>query len=378
MKRGREEALYVYNLLSSLSSSLISPFLPIFFFEIVGKNFFLLELVNMTPLIVTTTLSLVWAFLADRIGLYKPFILASLILSSATTFLLSLVNNFTDLFIVKLIGSVVGSMSSATFPALLAKIFRDHRERKISTYMTLGLIGGFSGSLVSGYLYEVYGVRNILKFLALASLVPAAVIAFIKEEKEKQSSLRNLMFNCFLTKIARIFTAKCLLVFPSAFSGGLIGVYFLEYLKGSPSLWALVSAVTTLANLSTILYGRLGERIGDVNLLFLAGLGWSVLYTVYGLTTDITIFALFFTIPVWPAFAIGYQTLLMKLSDEGSRASIYSIDNILSTIYSASIGILGGYLAEIFTPRPLFILAGFAVFLSAFIVKFYLLKNISS
>ncbi|MCD6457519.1 MAG: hypothetical protein J7K82_01590 [Thermoproteales archaeon] len=144
------------------------------------------------------------------------------------------------------------------------------------------------------------------------------------------------------------------------------------------SLWALVSAVTTLANLSTILYGRLGERIGDVNLLFLAGLGWSVLYTVYGLTTDITIFALFFTIPVWPAFAIGYQTLLMKLSDEGSRASIYSVDNILSTIYSASIGILGGYLAEIFTPRLLFIFAGFAVFLSAFIVKFYLLKNISS
>jgi len=377
MGKRHEELIYFRNLVGSFLGSLVGPFLSIFYFNVVGRSFLNLSYVSVLPSFISTILSLFWAFLADSYGRYKPFIVCSSFLGSVITFMLSFVNSFNDLLMIRIIGSIVGSMGSSTFPAFLSKLFDKDRERRIGLYMTFGIIGGFVGNLISGFLYDTYGIRVVLRFLSVAQLVPALIIIFIDERVEKKNRVGRGLFSLFMDKtFIRVFAAKSLIVIPSVLCGGLVSVYFIEYLHGSSNLWALTTAVSSVMSASALIYGKIGSKIGDERLLLLSGLGWGVLYLCFGLVDNPILFSLVFIIPVWPAFNIGYQALLMKLSDRGSRASLYSIESLLSAFYSALMGILAGYFAEVFSPRPLFILSGLIAFVSTLLAWCIVLRDL--
>ncbi|MEM2137308.1 MAG: MFS transporter, partial [Candidatus Methanomethylicia archaeon] len=138
---------------------------------------------------------------------------------------------------------------------------------------------------------------------------------------------------------------------------GILGIYYLKYLGGSPESWSIVIALTTLLGLTTIPYGKLADKLSIKQMFIFAGLGWTILYFGYYFSTSPIIFAIFFIIPIWPAFWITYSKLLMDLSDNTRRAEFYAFEGTLSTIYGNIIGILSGYLADILGPKNMFLLS---------------------
>jgi DHA1 family multidrug resistance protein-like MFS transporter len=100
-----------------------------------------------------------------------------------------------------------------------------------------------------------------------------------------------------------------------------------------------------------------------------AGLGWTALYLGYYASPNYLWFSLFFIIPVWPAFWLAYSKALMDLSDESERATFYALEGTLSAIFGSLVSILAGYLADLYTPRSIFLLSATAALASTLIVN---------
>jgi len=377
VKRGGKNLLMAHNFVNSFEWSLVGPFLPLFFYEIAHNSFFLLNLVNSLPSIVAVVMGLVWARISDAVGRRKPFVILSGLTGIATTFALAHVNNVYQLLMVRLAGVFTGSAGGAAFSALLAKTFKEKRGRYVGIYNALGLVGGIMGNVLSAYLYERLGMRGLLEVLAVGQAVPLAMVLAIEEEPEERKPLElsNILAKPkFPREFWRVYAVRSVLVLPGLFGGSVLAVYFVKYLGGSEQLWALVTAVCTLLGLSSIPYGELADRLGARKMFTLAGLGWAVLYAGYYLSNDPLTFAAFFIVPIWPAFHVTYQKVLMDLSDKSERASLFASERLVSTVYGLAVGLIAGYLADALSPRTLLAISSLLALCGA-IVSYSLLKK---
>ena len=360
--------IYTHALTSNLIGGITAPFLPLFYYEIAGKSFLLLSLANTAPSILAVFLSYFWARLSDAYGKRKPFVILSSLTGLTTTLLISYASTLDQLLLIRIAGAFTGSAGGAAFSALLAKAFKEKRGRALGLYSALSLAGSALGNMLSAYAYEALGMRTLLRLQVLASLLPFTMILLIPEEPEERRkiTLKSLIVKPKITNdLLKLFALKMLLVMPSTLAGGLIAVYYINYLGGSEQLWALLATITTLLGLSVIPYGYLVDKVGAEKMLIFAGIGWLILYLGYYYSTDPLIFAAFFVIPVWPAFQLSYSKLLMDLSDKGERATLYATENMMSQFYAVLLGLLGGYLADVVHPKILFLIGAAAAGMGA-------------
>jgi len=378
VKYNKKYVLMIYNFTNSFEWSIVSPFLPIFFYELVGNSFFILSIVNSLPAVLSVIMGLIWARISDSYGKRKPFILLSIITGIITTFLLSYVEDAWQLLLLRISGVFTGAAGGAAFSALLSSTFKERRGRMMGFYSALGLLGGISGNILSAYFYNNYGMRATLRAIAVAKIIPLALILVIRDEPERQGRIElrraikeALRFPHLPSSFWRVYAVRSVLVLPGSLGGSILAVYFVKFLGGSNELWALVSAVTTLMGMAVIPYGYLADRVSARLMFTLAGLGWTILYAGYYLSRDPYIFALFFIVPVWPAFHVTYRKALMDVSDYCERATLFAIEGLISTIYGSILGLVGGYLADTITPRNLLALSSALALLGA--VTAYLL-----
>lgn len=353
--------LMMYGFSTSLIGNIYSPFLSIFIFEIAGGSFLRTGLGSQLPSILSITMGYIWAFISDTTHKRKMFIQMALITGIFTTFCLSYVWSIEQFIAIQLIGSLTGSAGGSAFSALLAEVLKGHRGESLGKYNAFTVIGGFFGNIISGILYNTIGFRNMLKLIAALNVIPLILISIIPENQYKNWSFRELNWRNIIPRIPRgfwsIYPLRLILTLPGALSGGILGIYYLKYLGGSPESWSIVIALTTLLGITTIPYGKLADKLSVKHMFTFAGLGWTILYFGYYISPTPIIFALFFIIPIWPAFWITYSKCLMELSDKTERAKFYAFEGTLSTIYGNIIGIISGYLADIFGPREMFLLS---------------------
>lgn len=372
MKIGEERKLLVHNLTASFSGSLAAPFLTIFYYEVAKQSFFLTGLVNYAPALLSVFMGLIWARISDTNGKRKTFVVIASATGIATTMAMSYVENVDQLLMIRLAGAITGSAGGAAFSALFAKTFKKNRGSSLGKYDAMGIIGSFVGSLTSGYLYSTIGFRTMLRIIALLNLVPLGIIISIKEEPEPRHKL-DLKHLVEIPKIPkkfwRVYASRLLITLPGSIGGSIIGIYFIKYLGGTPELWSIVAAATTLTGLSSTFYGKLADRMSVRQMFTLAGLGWTALYTGYFLAQDPIVFAAILVIPVWPAFWVAYRKALMDISDQTERATFFAVESLLTSIYGSVLGITTSYVADLINPRMLFLVSAIAAISSTIAVQ---------
>jgi len=356
--RDARKLIMGYGFASNFSSGISSPFLSIFIFEIAGGSFLKTGIGNQVPTIISIVMGYVWARISDYTGKRRIFIQMALGTGIVTTTALSFVNNIEQYLVIQTIGSITGSAGGAALSAVIAENFRGRRGELFGRYQAITVIGGFLGNMISGALYNTIGYRNVLRLVAALNIIPLSIISLIPENVGKNVE-RGKIFSPpkIPSGFWKAFSIRLMLTLPGALSGGLLGIYYLKYLGGSPENWSIVVSVTTLLGLSAIPYGKLADKLSMKSMFTFAGIGWTILYLGYYLSPTPIIFALFFIVPIWPAFWITYNKLLMELSDSTERATFYAFEGILSTILGAIVGIFSGYLADLFGPRNIFILS---------------------
>lgn len=357
MGKGEDSSkvLLVNNFIESFRWSLVSPFLPVFYYTIVG-SFTLLNLINYSTAIVASIFAIIWAKISDSYGRRKPFVLLSYATAIVTTFLLANIKSAYQLILLRLFGSLVGSAGGASFSALLAKSFKKNRGQVIGIYSSLGTLGSVIGNILSGYLYSIVGIRVALQYLAFTTIIPLILVLMIKEEPEERKPL-NLKTIFKPPKIPREFIKYYLYnLFRNcreAFFGGIVSIYFLNYLGGTPEQWALIMSITTLLSLTAPFWGRLVDKHGVRFAYTYSAIGWVIISIGYCLAKDPVTFSIFFIMPVSIAYSIAYNKIIFDASDQSDRASFFSFLGLISSLFSMITGLIAGYIADTFTPYTL-------------------------
>ncbi len=359
MKKDSHKLLLMNNFIESFRWSLVSPFMPLFYYSLAG-SFILLNMVQYSSAFISSIFAIIWARLSDSYGRRKPFIIMAYTAGIVTTYLTAHVGNIYQLFLIRLAGSVVGSAGGSTFSALLAKKFREKRGSVLGSYKTLGIAGSFAGNMLSGYVYERYGIRTALELISFTTVVPLLIVLAIDEEPEERKSFR--IKDIFIPPkmppvFKKYFLLHLYLMSIGTITGSIHAVYFTEYLNGSPSLWALVVSITVLLSGTSAIYGVLADKYGAKFNILYATIGWTLLNIGYMLSNDPLTFAIVYVVPIGAAYWVAYEKALFDASDYTDRATFFSFLGIISSIYSLALGTIGGFIADMYEPRTLFLLS---------------------
>ncbi|MEM3616151.1 MAG: MFS transporter, partial [Candidatus Methanomethylicia archaeon] len=194
-----------YGFSTSLIGNIYSPFLSIFIFEIAGGSFLKAGFGSQLPSIVSMIMGYIWAFISDTTRKRRMFIQIALITNIFTLICLSYVWSIEQLIVVQLIGALTGSAGGAAFSALLAENLRGRRGEILGKYNAFTVIGGFTGNLFSGILYNTIGYRSVLRLASILNIVSLTLISMIHEGESESLNLNEVKWRNLIPEIPREF-----------------------------------------------------------------------------------------------------------------------------------------------------------------------------
>ncbi|MFZ5815441.1 MAG: MFS transporter [Bacillota bacterium] len=376
--------LWVGNFLTACSFSLVMPFLPRFISELgVTENLYTWAgLTYAITFVASSIMSPVWGNLADRYG-RKPMIIRSGLSIGIIYLLMSFVTNPYQLFGLRMLnGALSGFIPSAI--ALVATNTPEERVgRALAVLQTGTASGSILGPLLGGTLAEVLGIRMTMRVASALVLTAAVLVIFgVRERvlgagKARTSVLEDLklavsnrtlfalmlsamLINASIQSLEPILANFVPVLRQEAFIGALTQLLFG---RGDAHEF-IVGFVFSLPAIATVLaaprWARLGERWGFARLLSLglvaAGLlvlpqslvttvGWLILLRfLYGLMTA----------AVHPAI----NATLAAIVHPSFRGRAYGINTSAMFIGAVLGPSLGGWVADGFGPRAVFVVTG--------------------
>lgn len=267
-----------------------------------GADTVQIGMINSSFFIMAGLLSLPLGILSDRLG-RKALILAGLLISSATSFLLCLVDAPTQMIWIYLLFGIGLACFAPTMMSLVADISpATHLGRSYGWY-TLAVYGGMSlGPAAGGWVAHWWGYKPV--FLASGAwilLVCLAVYVLLPEslhlrpagyQKKPIAELaRNLGRNlpliaCWLVTLGGCLGLGMFVTF--------VPVYAHEQGIGAGQIGLIFGAQALFNALSRIPFGRLSDSVGQRSHLAVIGLiGLAVSIAGFGVSTNITRFIAF-------------------------------------------------------------------------------------
>jgi len=352
--------MFAAQLLSAVGFSMIFPFLPNYV-EHLGSS-------TGTPLLLMVTLvfsvqsiamaiaSPVWGALSDRWG-RKPMVERAMYGGALLVLLMAFVGSSEELVGLRLLqGLVTGVASAGT--SLVASVVPRERLGYAMGVMQTGLWAGVSvGPVLGGVLEYAFGFR--VAFVLTAVLLFAAGIAVSTLVRE--SFVRPTGQRGGVGGLAASFhhvwhvpgVTTVLLVRFTAWLGRTMIIPFLPLFVAGLMAGAATSGIVTgiaigaasaAGTVTSILLGRLGDRIGHRPILIAGALGTAVAYLPMAFVTEawqlVALYAL--TGATIGGVLPAISAMLAQLTERGEAGSVYGIDNAVISSARGISPIIGG------------------------------------
>lgn len=384
--------LWVGNFLTACSFSLVMPFLPRFIAELgVTENLYTWSgLTYAITFVASAIMSPIWGNLADRYG-RKPMLIRSGISIGLIYMLMSLVTSPYQLFGLRMLNGAL----SGFIPSAIALVATNTPEDRVGRALAILQIGTASGSilgpLLGGILAQTLGIRLTMRVASvLVLLATLLVFLTVKEKilgagKAKTTVLQDLKL-ALSNKTLLALMVAAMMINASIQSLEPILANFVPQLHQERFIESfshllfgtgdahefIVGFIFSLPAIATVLAARrwadLGERIGFPKLLamgiFAGGLlvlpqslvttvGWLIFIRfLYGLTTA----------AVQPAI----NATLAAVVHPSFRGRAYGINTSAMFVGSVLGPSLGGWVADGFGPRAVFLVTGALLLLSSY------------
>ncbi len=359
--------MFVAQFFSAIAFAVMFPFLPRYvnsLNSIFGLNkTFLIGAVYSAQAITTTIFSPIWGALADRFG-KKLMLLRSLFAGAMVMLLIAFADSAEMLLLLRAIQGMITGVAAAS-NALVASVVPKERSGYAMGVMSVAVLLGVSiGPLLGGIVADSYGYKvaffltaSLLFFAALLVLFGIKAKDSTKVEENKKiriikdwkalfsaKAVSLLYFLRFLSWLGRTTIVPYLPLFLATI------VLDEKRLNTATGLLLAVSAAT--ATLSSIYFGRLGDRIGHKKvLIFSSAFVAAAFLPQYWIES-------YFGLLVFQALAGVFlggvlptiSALLNKLIKQGEEGSAYGFDSsiialarALSPMFGALIVFLGGF-----------------------------------
>ena len=365
-------SLWIAQLIAAMGLSMIIPFLPFYLRElgVTGGEAVKIwsGLIFSAPFMVSAFLQPVWGILGDRRG-RKPMVVRAMLGLALANFLMGFAQNAPQLLLLRFFqGSLAGFVAPSL--ALMASCTPEEKTgQALGTLQSALVTGMIVGPLLGGLLAHFMGYRPIFFWTAFFCLSGAIIVIrfvkeeFIRQEKEKKSSLRDHLRYVFHSRELRVMLLLLILVQCSIVIVAPFLSLYVEYLKVSPEFIGLMTGVvfgiTGVANASTApFWGKRADRIGYRKNLRHSLMGITLFSFPQAFVTNV--YQLLILRAGLGIFVSGViptiNTIVQRSTSERDRGGIYGIFQGGLLLGNVAGPLIGGVLAASLGLRSIFLI----------------------
>jgi DHA1 family multidrug resistance protein-like MFS transporter len=385
--------MFLAQFMVAVGFSSIFPFLP-FYVEALGTNTalsveFLIGLVYSAQAFTMMISAPIWGTLADRFG-RKIMVERAMFGGAVILFLMAFAQRAEHVVILRAIQGLVTGTVAAANALVAAEVPRDRIGFSMG-FLQVGFGTGLAiGPLIGGWVADAFSYRGAFFVTAALLLIAGVVVLIGVRENFDSTSVQSEKQVEFISKWIKIISTKGVGItlgmrFLSSLARMLIIPMiplFISFLKVDPNrlntftglVMGVASGATTL---SSVFFGRLGDKIGHRRILIGCSLAAACLYAPQALVVN-GWQLLFFQVVV--GIAIGgviptVSALLADYSQSGDEGAVYGLDNSINAAGRAIAPLLGAWVATDIGLRATFPATGMVFLLSVLLAFWLLPKN---
>jgi len=355
--------LYARSILSSFGSGTVSPFISVYAVKLgasASEMGWFQSVSNLAP----NMMQLPWGKLSDKIGRRVPFIIMGGLITSVLWIPLLFVTSATQLVVVIAIQSVLGSMATPTWTALIGDLVHSSK-RGITTaaISRLAGVGSLLATLASGYLMiMIKGTLQQMFFVPLLvavlfGVVSSLVMIFVREKPAPNGASTSSIFSIGdvirhargNSNFVRFTAASVIFGFFMSISWPLFTITTISVLNASMLEVALIAVIQGAITIALQPWGgKLVDHVGRKQLIVVYRLGLVLVPVFYGLSPSVyhlylgsVIFGILFAFGDVAMFAY-----LLDVTQEEVRGTLTSFYNLVTGVVFFIGSLIGGYLAN--------------------------------
>ncbi|HYF76929.1 MAG TPA: MFS transporter [Symbiobacteriaceae bacterium] len=376
--------LWIGNFLAACSFSLVMPFLPQFIEQLgVHENLYAWSgWTYAISFVASAIMSPIWGNLADRYG-RKPMIIRSGICIGLVYLLMSMVTGPIQLFFLRMLNGALSGFIPSSIALIATNTPEDRVGRYLALFATGTAAGNIMGPMFGGTLAEFFGIRTSMLIGAVVLWAATALVwVAVKERvlgvgKAKTSPLQDIKLALTHRKLLALMVSA-MLINASVQSLEPILTNFIPTLRQEVGLVWISHTIFGRADAHSFIAGfifslpavamllaaprwaRVGEKIGFPKLLAmgLALAGVMVLPQSLVPTAGVLIILRFiygiFTAAVQPSV----NATLAATVHPSFRGRAYGINQSAMFVGNVVGPTLGGYVADWWGPRAVFVFTG--------------------
>ena len=292
MDRKKKKAVWTFAIaafLNDFGAYMIFPIWPLFLTSVLGANMAILGLVDGLGDALVSLSQAGSGYLSDRLKKRKVFIWAGYLCGALSRIGYAFSTSWPMIIPFRVLDRA-GKMRDAPRNAIVADA-SDHKNRgkNFGLLKSMDKLGAVFGILACIFLFQFLGYQLLFLAAAPASILATLlVIVVIKERKQLKVKLHKGLAFSNLTKEFRLF-----LILSSVFALGSFSYSFLIIGANKAGFQPLFIPVlflifTIFAAAFSIPFGKLADKIGRKNVIFLAFIFWILTCAIFIFTQDLS------------------------------------------------------------------------------------------
>jgi len=355
--------LYARSIVNSFGSGTVSPFLSVYAVRLgasASEMGWFQSISNLTP----NMMQVPWGKLSDKIGKRIPFIIIGGLITAVLWIPVMYVTSATQLIVVIAVQSLLGSMATPTWTALIGDLVHSSKRGMTTAAINRSAaVGSLLATLAAGYLMiMIKGTLQQMFFIPLLVAVICGVASsFVMITVREKPSPNNISGSSIFSmrdviaqggsnpNFVRFTVASVIFGFFMSLSWPLFSITTISILNASMFDVALLNVISgTVVIVLQPWGGKLVDHVGRKPLIIVYRLGLVLVPAFYGLASSVYhLYLLNLILGVIGAFGdIALLAYLLDITQEELRGTLTALYNLATGIVFFIGSLFGGYLAN--------------------------------
>lgn len=268
-------ALSLASFLHDVGSDMVFSVWPLFVTQVLGANMAVLGLIDGIGEAIVSVSGAVGGYISDRVRKRKIFIWTGYLFGGISRIGYAFSPSWQWLISFRLLDRS-GKIRSAPRDAILSDIStRKNRGSRFGILRAMDNSGAVVGTLVAIFFLQTLGFKNLFILAAVPSILAIFLIfIFIREPTRSQAVFKGIRFKDFDNNL-RLLTIISGIFAMGAFSYSFLIIFANKYGFNNVQVPLLYLLFTLVAAIISIPAGRLADKIGRKNVLFISYFFWA-------------------------------------------------------------------------------------------------------
>lgn len=345
-----------------VGSDMVFSVWPLFVTQVLGANMVILGLIDGIGDAIVSISGAVGGYISDKVRKRKIFVWTGFLFGSIARVGYALSPTWQWLIPFRLLDRS-GKIRTAPRDAILSDISTiTNRGGRFGILRAMDNLGAVVGILIAIFLLPVLGFTNLFLLAAIPSIIAVIfIIVLIKEPKTIQNKIfKGVQFKDFTTNL-RLLTVLSSIFALGAFSYSFLLLFANQLGMTTYEIPWLYLLFTLVAALVSIPFGKLSDKIGRKNVLFLSYAFWAIVLVLLLFIQNVLSIILGFIFYGLHkgAFDPVQKTFVAELAPTDYVASTLGAFQMVVGLISLPASLMAGLLWETFNPFvPLYVSLG--------------------